>query len=127
MGLPPAAADDGADGMAATPADRQHLVDDLYDAVRSSDVAAVRTLLDRGADPNTKAFGQYGEGCYCLNWACMDDTIRVAEIVDLLLSRDADPNVYDGRALVVQMGRFPLFSACERNDGALAQKLIGRG
>lgn len=112
--------------MHAAEAHRLRLVDELYEAVRSRDVAAVTTLLDCGADPNIKAFGQYGEGCYCLNWACMDDEMPV-EIVDLLLSRNADPNVYDGRWIGIQMGRFPLFSACERNDGAVAQKLIDAG
>jgi ankyrin repeat protein len=71
----------------ATPS-KQELNDQLYEAVRKGDVAAVKSALDRGADVNAK----FRYGTTALFKACERGN---AEIAKLLLDRGADTKVKD--------------------------------
>ena len=71
----------------ATPS-KQELNDQLYEAVRKGDVAAVKSALDRGADVNAK----FRYGTTALFKACERGN---AEITKILLDRGADTKVKD--------------------------------
>lgn len=71
----------------ATPT-KQELNDQLYEAVRKGDVAAVKSALDRGADVNAK----FRYGTTALFKACERGN---AEITKILLDRGADTKVKD--------------------------------
>jgi hypothetical protein len=66
----------------------QDLTDDLLAATRKGDVAAVKALLDRGANVNSKS----AYGSTPLFFACDRGNV---EMVKLLLERGADVNVED--------------------------------
>jgi hypothetical protein len=78
--------------LAATPAlaqdAKQQLNDQMYEAVRRGDAAAVRALLDKGADVNAK----FRYGATALFKAAERGN---ADIVKLLLARGADATVRD--------------------------------
>src|SRR5687767_2928077 len=67
---------------------KQQLNDQLYEAVRQGDVAAVTTLLDKGADVNAK----FRYGATALFKAAERGN---ADIVKLLLARGADATARD--------------------------------
>ena len=67
---------------------KQALNDQLYEAVRKGDVAAVTSLLDKGADVNAK----FRYGATALFKAAERGN---ADIVKILLARGADPTVKD--------------------------------
>jgi hypothetical protein len=74
---------------AATPTPQQQkLNDELYDAVRKGDVAAVKATLDKGADVNAK----FRYGATALFKAAERGN---ADIVKLLIERGADVTVRD--------------------------------
>jgi ankyrin repeat protein len=72
----------------ATPDPKQQLNEQLYEAVRKGDTAAVRTLLDKGADVNAK----FRYGATALFKAAERGH---TEIVKLLIERGADVSVKD--------------------------------
>ncbi len=67
---------------------RQALNDELWTAARKGDAAAVKTLLDRGADVNAK----FRYGATALSYAADKGHV---EVVKLLIERGADVNVKD--------------------------------
>lgn len=67
---------------------KQELNDQLYEAVRKGDVAAVTSLLDRGADVNAK----FRYGATALFKAAERGNL---EVVRVLLDRGADPKIKD--------------------------------
>lgn len=69
-------------------ADRKQLDEQLWEASRKGDVAAVKTLLDKGADVNAK----FRYGTTALFKAAERGHV---EVVKLLLERGADVNVKD--------------------------------
>jgi hypothetical protein len=80
---------------------KQQLNDQLYEAVRRGDVAAVTTLLDKGADVNAK----FRYGATALFKAAERGN---ADIVKLLLARGADATVkdtfYNAKAMTWALG-----------------------
>ena len=86
----------------------------LADAAMNRDMAAVRTLLERGADPN--ALGTYGTPA--LHWL-----VRVSDVAaaSLLLDAGADPN------LVNEHGVAPLHLAIENGDRDMVERLLAAG
>ena len=97
------------DGAAAEAADGR-----LKDAVRSRDYAALRTLLDQGADPSAAE----GDGATALHWAVRWDD---AEAVDLLLDAGAAVDAAN------DYGVTPLSLACINRNAALIQRLLTAG
>jgi len=83
---------------------KQALNDQLYEAVRRSDVAAVTALLDKGADVNAK----FRYGATALFKAAERGN---AEMVKLLLGRGADASVrdtfYGAKAMTWALGDNP--------------------
>lgn len=67
---------------------RQSLNDELWTAARKGDAAAVKTLLERGADVNAK----FRYGATALSYAADKGHV---EVVKLLIERGADINVKD--------------------------------
>ncbi len=86
----------------------------LVDAASGEDVAGVRRLLEKGADPNQRAV----DGTTALHWMVRAEN---AQAVDLLLRAKADPNVAD------RYGVTPLYLACSLANTALVQKLLDAG
>src|SRR5687767_9891484 len=62
--------------------------DELFEAARKGDAAAVRALLDKGVDVNTK----FRYGATALSYAADKGHL---EVVKLLIERKADVNVKD--------------------------------
>lgn len=94
--------------LAATPVlaqdPKQQLNDQMYEAVRRGDVAAVTSLLDKGADVNAK----FRYGATALFKAAERGN---ADIVKLLLARGADATVrdtfYGAKAMTWALGDNP--------------------
>jgi len=86
----------------------------LADAAMNRDAAAVRALLERGADVN--ALGTYDTAA--LHWA-----VRVQDraTAGLLLDAGADPNLRSGLGIV------PLHLAIENSDRAIVDLLLATG
>ena len=87
--------------MAAAQISQQELNDQMYEAVRRGDAAAVTALLDKGADVNAK----FRYGATALFKAAERGN---AEIVKLLLARGADATVrdtfYNAKAMTWALG-----------------------
>ena len=73
---------------AAVSPEKQKLNDELYEAVRKGDAAAVKSVLDRGADVNAK----FRYGATALFKAA---DLGKADVVKLLIERGADVTVRD--------------------------------
>ncbi len=86
----------------------------LIEAVRGGDVAALRTLLDRGADVDERA----GDGATALHWAAYLDDPAAA---GLLLDAGADVTVAN------RAGVTPLSLACVGAGAALVARLLEAG
>ena len=86
----------------------------LIEAVRGGDGAAVRTLLDRGAD----AGGRAADGATALHWAAYRDDLAIAE---LLIAAGADVTARN------RAGVTPLSLACAGAGAALVARLIEAG
>ena len=86
----------------------------LVEAARAGDAAAVRALLDGGADPNAPAV----DGATALHWAVhRDDT----ETVDLLLAARADAKAAN------RYGVTPLTLACTNGNARIVTRLLDAG
>src|SRR5215467_8848698 len=83
----------------------------LIDAVRHGDAPAVRTLLQRGANPNERA----GDGTTALHWAAHSGDLTT---VDMLLQSGADANAAD------DLGVTPLWAAASTGQGAVVERLL---
>jgi len=90
--------------LALAQAPKQQLNDQLYEAVRRGDVAAVTSLLDKGADVNAK----FRYGATALFKAAERGN---ADIVKLLIARGADATVrdtfYNAKAMTWALGDQP--------------------
>ena len=95
--------------------DKQALNEDLFTAARKGDAAAVKSLLDRGADVNAK----FRYGATALSYA--SDKGHV-EVVRLLLERGADVNVRD-----TFYKSTPLSWAAFKGHAEIVQALLDRG
>src|SRR5690606_41603003 len=86
----------------------------LADAAMNRDMAAVRALLERGADPN--ALGTYGTPA--LHWV-----VRVSDVAtaSLRLDAGADPNLKN------EHGGAPLHLAIEKGDRVVVGRPLGTG
>ena len=87
---------------------------DLLDAVRRGDPAAVRALLDQGADANTR----YGDGTTPLHWAAYRTDL---ESTNLLLRARAQVNA------VNDLGVTPLWIAAGNAGTAVIARLLQAG
>ena len=85
--------------------------DELVNAARAQDAAAVRTLLERGADADTRA----PDGATALAWAAHWDDLSIA---NLLVQAGADVDASN------DLGVGPLFLACENGSTAMAELLL---
>ncbi len=86
----------------------------LVDAARHADAAAVRALLDGGADAAAAAV----DGTTALHWASYRDAADAAE---LLLGAGADANA------ATDLGVTPLWLACENGNAAMVGRLLRAG
>lgn len=86
----------------------------LADAMQRQDARAVRSLLERHADPN----GRQADGASALAWAAHWDDVSSAEA---LLGRGADPDSTD------DLGVTPLSLACRNASVAMAERLLVGG
>ena len=84
------------------------------DAAEAQDGAAVRSLLDAGADVNAPQV----DGTTALHWAAYHNDADTAE---LLLRAGADANAAN------RYGALPLSSACVNGNGALVKLLLAAG
>src|SRR5690606_38177132 len=86
----------------------------LADAAMNRDMAAVRALLERGADPN--ALATYGTPA--LHWV-----VRVSDVAtaSLLLAAGADPNLMNAHGVA------PLHLAIENGDRVMVERLLAAG
>lgn len=89
--------------------------EDFFQAVNRDDGDAVRSLVQRGMDPNSRS----PEGQTALHLALRDQSVRVADA--LWSSTALDVNAINAS------GETPLMMAALRGDLAWAQKLIQRG
>jgi ankyrin repeat protein len=90
----------------------------LMPAVMRGDLAAVRALLDRGADPNGATGATTGHRMVPLSWAARAGH---NEIVDLLVERGADPDRGD------TLGFTPLSGAVMAGKVETARRLLAAG
>ncbi len=86
----------------------------LADAARRGDWAAVRTLVEAGADVNARQ----GDGSTALHWASHRDN---REIAALLVRAGAEVNATN------DLGVTPLWAACENGSSALVAILLEAG
>jgi hypothetical protein len=93
----------------------QDLGDQLFNAARSGDAAAVKSLLDRGVDVNTK----FRYGATALSYA--SDKGHV-EVVKLLIARKADVNVKD-----TFYGATPIIWAAQKGHAKIVEALLDGG
>jgi len=94
---------------------RQALNDELWTAARKGDAAAVKTLLDRGADVNAK----FRYGATALSYAADKGHV---EVVKLLIERGADVNVKD-----TFYKSPPIIWATLKGHAPIVQALLDRG
>lgn len=94
-------------------------IEDLFDAARRGDVAAVASAMDGGFDPNTELGGNplLHVPIYFDQGAASDR----ATIVELLIDRGADPERPDPN------GWTPLLTACEKTDEEMIRLLLDKG
>ena len=88
--------------------------DGLLEAARQRDAAAVRSLLDAGADAN----GAQADGATALHWAAYRADAGMAEA---LLAAGASPNA------VNDLGATPLALACDNGDAEMVRRLLQAG
>lgn len=93
----------------------QDLGDQLFNAARNGDAAAVKSLLDRGVDVNTK----FRYGATALSYA--SDKGHV-EVVKLLIERKADVNVKD-----TFYGATPIIWAAQKGHAKIVEALLDAG
>jgi len=86
----------------------------LIQAVKDSNAAAVRTLLQGGANPNAKE----ADGTTALLWAVNRDDLATAE---LLIKAGADVKA------VNRYGMSPLLVACNSGSAAIVERLLKAG
>ena len=86
----------------------------LVEAVKNRDGAAVRRLLDEGADPNQRQ----SDGATALHWAVHRDDV---DAVNLLLDAGADVNA------VNRLGASSLFIAAKAGHDDLIDRLLAAG
>ena len=86
----------------------------LVDAAAGQDAAAVRALLDAGAEVNARR----ADGATALLWAAHRDDLAM---VELLLAAGADPNAAD------EHGVTPLMRASENASPGVVQALLDAG
>ncbi|HEX8131292.1 MAG TPA: ankyrin repeat domain-containing protein [Pyrinomonadaceae bacterium] len=87
----------------------------LFEAARKGDVAAVRALLDRGVDVNTK----FRYGATALSYASDKGHL---EVVKLLIERKADVNVKD-----TFYGATPIIWAAQKGHAKIVEALLAGG
>ncbi|HEX6994459.1 MAG TPA: ankyrin repeat domain-containing protein [Gammaproteobacteria bacterium] len=87
---------------------------ELIEAVRASDLHAVRAEIGAGADVDARA----GDGSTALHWAVERQAV---EIVDALLAAGADP------AAATRNGVTPLSLAAHNGDAAIIARLLDAG
>ena len=86
----------------------------LADAARRADWAAVRTLLEEGADVDARE----GDASTALHWASYHDNREIAE---LLIGAGAEVDAAN------DLGVTPLWAACENGSPAMAGALLAAG
>ena len=86
----------------------------LIDAAKNGDTAAIRTLLQQGA--NVKA--AQPDGATALHWASYRDDVDSA---DLLIRAGADVNAAN------DLGATPLWTACLNGSGPMVRRLLQAG
>jgi hypothetical protein len=96
-------------------ASAQDLGDQLFEAARRGDAAAVKALLDRGADVNTK----FRYGATALSYASDKGHL---EVVKLLLERKADANVKD-----TFYNATPIIWAAQKGHAKIVEALLDAG
>lgn len=101
--------------LLASAAQAQDKNEEFFAAVRKGDVAAVKTLLDKGTDVNAKT--QYG--ATALSFAC---DRGYTEVVKLLLDRGADVNATD-----TFYGETPIGWALWKGHTEVVKLLVARG
>ena len=99
----------GAHAAAAAPPEAA-----LADAARRADWAAVRTLLEEGADVDARE----GDDSTALHWASYHDNREIAE---LLIGAGAEVDAAN------DLGVTPLWAACENGSPAMAGALLAAG
>jgi hypothetical protein len=93
----------------------QEQSEELFNAARKGDVAAVKALLDRGVDVNTK----FRYGATALSYASGKGHL---EVVKLLLERKAEVNVKD-----TFYGATPIIWAAEKGHAKIVEALLAAG
>jgi hypothetical protein len=96
-------------------ASAQDLKDELFDAARRGDAAAVKALLDKGVDVNTK----FRYGATALSYASDKGHL---EVVKLLLERKADANVKD-----TFYNATPIIWAAQKGHAKIVEALLDAG
>ena len=86
----------------------------LLEAAARADVAAVRTLVQQGADVNVR----YGDGATALHWAVHRDN---GELADLLIRTGAAVNAAN------DLGVTPLWLAAQNGSAVMAERLLKAG
>lgn len=94
---------------------KQALNDELWTAARKGDAAAVKTLLERGADVNAK----FRYGATALSYAADKGHV---EVVKLLIERGADVNVKD-----TFYKAQPIIWATFKGHARIVQALLDKG
>jgi len=93
----------------------QDLNEEFFAAARKGDVAAVKTLLDKGVNVNAKT--RYG--ATALSYACDRGNV---EVIKLLLERGADVNARD-----TFYGEVPLGWALSKGNAEVVKLLLDKG
>ena len=88
--------------------------DPLIEAVKRTDTAGVRTLLEQGADVNLRQ----GDGATALHWAAHRNDLETTAV---LLGAGANANATN------ELGATPLWLACVSGSGALVERLLDAG
>jgi ankyrin repeat protein len=88
--------------------------EDLVEAAKKADRAAVQALLKAGADVNARA----GDGSTALLWASYRDDL---ELVDILLRARADVNAAN------DLGATPIWAAARNGSAAMTKRLLDAG